>query len=166
MIIRNRTDTLSNIGTLPHTYVTPTAIPSGTITLFQQTTAPVGWTKVTTHDNKALRVVSATAGSGGTTSFSTVLTTQVTANSATISSTTVTAAQVPIHTHMSAFTLNVSSGRAYASTAVWTGGSTQGESGPNIPAGGSSHIHSTAGAYNTSLNLAVNYVDLILSSKN
>jgi hypothetical protein len=43
---------------------------SGTRMLFQQSTAPLGWTKSTTHDNKALRIVSGTTGSGGTNTFS------------------------------------------------------------------------------------------------
>jgi|32_taG_2_1085360.scaffolds.fasta_scaffold105247_1 hypothetical protein len=47
--------------------------PSGTRMLFQQTSAPTGWTKDTTSvDNRALRVVSGTAGSGGTNSFTSV----------------------------------------------------------------------------------------------
>jgi hypothetical protein len=47
--------------------------PSGTRMLFQQTFAPTGWTKDTTSvDNRALRVVSGTAGSGGTTPFTSV----------------------------------------------------------------------------------------------
>jgi hypothetical protein len=47
--------------------------PSGTRMLFQQTSAPTGWTKDTTSvDNRALRVVSGTAGSGGTTPFTDV----------------------------------------------------------------------------------------------
>ena len=42
--------------------------------LFQQTAAPTGWTKVTSNvDNRALRVVSGTAGSGGTNAFSNTL---------------------------------------------------------------------------------------------
>ena len=50
------------------------AFPSGTKMLFQQTAAPTGWTKVTSGvDNKALRVVSGTAGSGGTNAFSNTL---------------------------------------------------------------------------------------------
>ena len=44
----------------------------GTRMLFQQTAAPTGWTKDTTHNDKALRIVSGTASSGGTLSFSTV----------------------------------------------------------------------------------------------
>lgn len=62
--------------------------PSGTLMLFQQSTAPVGWTKQTTHDNKALRVVSGTAGSGGTTAFTTVFAAR-----------TISAANLPAHTH-------------------------------------------------------------------
>jgi len=46
-------------------------VPSGTAMLFKQTAAPVGWTKVTTTDDAALRVVAGTAGSGGTAAFST-----------------------------------------------------------------------------------------------
>ncbi len=48
------------------------AFASGTKMLFQQSTAPTGWTKDTTHDDKALRVVTGTAGSGGTNAFSTL----------------------------------------------------------------------------------------------
>ena len=47
--------------------------PSGTKMLFQQTSAPTGWTKVTTHNNKALRVVSGTAGTGGSNAFTNTL---------------------------------------------------------------------------------------------
>jgi len=58
------------------------AFPSGTKMLFQQTSAPTGWTKVTSGvDNKALRVVSGTAGSGGNQTFGTVFATRnITAN--------------------------------------------------------------------------------------
>jgi len=58
--------------------------PSGTKMLFQQTSAPTGWTKVTSGvDNKALRVVSGTAGSGGSNAFSNTLADRgITANAA------------------------------------------------------------------------------------
>ena len=47
--------------------------PALTRMLFQQTAAPTGWTKDTTSVNeRALRVVSGTAGSGGDTNFTTV----------------------------------------------------------------------------------------------
>lgn len=63
-------------------------LPSGTAMLFVQTSAPTGWTKSTTHDNKALRVVSGAASSGGTTAFTSVFTAR-----------TITTANMPAHTH-------------------------------------------------------------------
>ena len=64
--------------------ITEYVFPSGTKMLFQQTAAPTGWTKITSGvDNKALRVVSGTAGSGGTNAFSNTLADRsITANSA------------------------------------------------------------------------------------
>ena len=58
------------------------AFPSGTVMLFQQTNAPTGWTKVTSGvNNKTLRVVSGTAGSGGNVAFTTAFATRgITAN--------------------------------------------------------------------------------------
>jgi hypothetical protein len=58
-----------------------TAFPAGTKMLFQQTAAPTGWTKDTTHDNKALRVVSSTAGSGGSVAFTTAFASQAVSGS-------------------------------------------------------------------------------------
>lgn len=49
------------------------SFPSGTKLLFYQATAPIGWTQVTTQNDKALRVVSGLGGgSGGTSAFTTV----------------------------------------------------------------------------------------------
>jgi len=69
------------------------AFPSGTKLLFNQTTAPTGWVKDTTHDNKALRVVSGTAGTGGSIAFTTAFASQ------NVGDTTLTASQIPGHTH-------------------------------------------------------------------
>ena len=68
-------------------------IPSGTPMLFQQTAAPTGWTKQVTHNDKALRVVSGTASSGGSIAFSTVF-----AKTAT-DATTLTTTTMPAHSH-------------------------------------------------------------------
>jgi hypothetical protein len=65
-----------------------TGIPSGTVMLFVQTAAPTGWTKSVAHNDKALRVVSGTASSGGTVAFTTAFTSQAVAGS--LSSTTAT----------------------------------------------------------------------------
>lgn len=48
----------------------PTIFASGTKTIFNQTSAPIGWTKDTTFNNAALRVVNGSASSGGSTDFS------------------------------------------------------------------------------------------------
>jgi|688.fasta_scaffold01227_35 hypothetical protein len=61
------------------------SFPSGTLMLFQQTAAPTGWTKQTTHNNKALRVVSGTASSGGTTAFTTVFASRTPAGTVSVS---------------------------------------------------------------------------------
>jgi hypothetical protein len=65
--------------------------------LFVQTSAPTGWTKSTTHDNKALRVVSGTAGSGGTVAFTTAFASK--SVSGTVGDTTLSTSQIPSHTH-------------------------------------------------------------------
>jgi hypothetical protein len=51
----------------------PDFIAAGSRMLFEQSTAPTSWTKDTTsHNNKALRVVTGTAAPGGSTAFSTI----------------------------------------------------------------------------------------------
>lgn len=64
------------------------AFPTGTALVFAQTAAPTGWTKSTTHDNKALRVVTGAASSGGSVAFTTAFASQ--SVSGTIASTTAT----------------------------------------------------------------------------
>lgn len=51
-------------------------VPSGTYMLFGQTAAPTGWTKITTNNNAALRVVSGSASTGGTVDFTTAFASQ------------------------------------------------------------------------------------------
>ena len=96
-------------------------IPSGTRMVFHQTAAPVGWTKDTTLNNRALRIVSGAAGSGGTVDFTsaftartptgtvattgtttaagTVSTTGTTTAAGTVGMTALTEAQIPPHVH-------------------------------------------------------------------
>lgn len=97
-------------------------IPTGTVMLFYQASAPTGWTQVTTQNNKALRVVSGTGGgTGGTTAFTSVFTNQTptfTGSNGTLAvanttaggsvslsaggsvgATTLSAAQMPSHSH-------------------------------------------------------------------
>jgi hypothetical protein len=82
------------------------AFPAGTKMLFQQSTAPVGWTKDTTHDNKALRVVTGSTSSGGSVNFTTAFASKAvsgtignTTAGGTVGGTSLTAAQLPSHNH-------------------------------------------------------------------
>lgn len=186
MIHRNFTNIGLVINTLP--YVIPAQIPiaSGTVMLFQQTNAPVGWTKVTTHNDKTLRLVSGAASSGGTTAFSTVFTNQSLAASiagGVTDGTTLTTAMMPAHTHLNGGQVgwwgSPYSGAPYGNVApnVFIGSANNANvnsayiqpnnipGGPNIPVGGGSHNHTVAAA-NTTVVLGIQYVDIILASKN
>lgn len=75
-------------------------IASGTAMMFKQTAAPTGWTKVTTDNDAALRVVSGTASTGGTVAFTTAFASQaVNGTVGTSGATTLTSSQIPAHTH-------------------------------------------------------------------
>lgn len=142
--------------------------PTGTLMLFQQTAAPTGWTKQTTHNDKALRVVSGTASSGGTSAFTTVFTNQTpTINTSGLSAgaTTLSTTQIPSHTHSytrPTSTINfLVSGCGGAGT-VSNNAQTTGGTG-----GGGSHTHGISGsATSSAITLNVQYVDLIIASKN
>lgn len=120
--------------------------PSGTLMLFQQTTAPTGWTKEITHNNKALRVVSGAAGSAGTTAFTAVFGSgKVTGGHA------ITIAEMPAHTHKA--------GQAKAEGSF---------SGSVLSPDGNSHTTSStggSGSHDHTLSLDLQYVDLIIASK-
>lgn len=147
--------------------LTTNPIPTGTLMLFQQTAAPTGWVKQTTHDNKALRVVSGTAGSGGSTAFSTVFQNQTpTINTSGLSAgaTTLSTAQMPSHSHsVSPFNQGGSTDGGSAVFAIWNNG---GSVGTSSVGGGGSHTHSISGsATSSAITLNVQYVDLIIASK-
>ena len=136
-------------------------LPSGTAMLFVQTSAPTGWTKSTTHDNKALRVVSGSAGSGGTTAFTSVFTSR-----------TITTANMPSHTHgvtdpghshtttydyvsnspATPYDCNVSSG---IQQNIFKNGTNSNTTGISIQNAGSG----------TAMDFAVQYVDVIICTK-
>lgn len=142
----------------------PTSFPSGTLMLFQQTSAPTGWTKQTTHNDKALRVVSGTASSGGTTAFTTVFADQtptITTSGLSAAATTLTVAQIPSHTHGSVLTTTPQNYRDGAEFNFYYSSGSTGATG-----GGGSHTHSLTGsATSSAITLNVQYVDLIIASK-
>jgi len=151
-------------------------VPAGTVMLFVQTSAPTGWTKSTTHNNKALRVVSGSASSGGSVAFTTAFASQ--AVSGTVASYTLTTADIPSHTHTASVTdpghthnLKVGGGAGSGWASLTQGESntltttlaTTGISVSNSSTGGGGgHSHGFTG---TAINLAVQYVDVIIATK-
>ena len=136
------------------TWAAPTAsaFPSGTAMLFVQTSAPTGWTKSTDNDNKALRVVSGTAGTGGSVAFTTAFA------SGSTGAYTLATADIPSHTHDMQLAGGAGSPAANFFADTWGGASSI------VPhlftagtGGGGSHSHS--------LSLAVQYVDVIIATK-
>lgn len=154
-------------------------MPSGTRMIFAQATAPTGWTKQTTNDNAALRVVSGSSGgsSGGTVDFTTAFTSR--SVSGTTANTILSASQMPVHSHLVATNIKVNSGNAapfgpstYLARETDIGGDTEYNlqatySAPNslltsTAGNGEGHNHT----FNTSLDFAVKYVDVIIAQKN
>ena len=101
-----------------NTTTTTNLLPSGTRLLFHNSTAPTGWTRDTSIDDSALRVVSGTPGSGGSTGFSSALGSPSVSGSVSLSgepgtgnlstsisgnvnigSTTLSVSQIPSHSH-------------------------------------------------------------------
>lgn len=173
------------------------ALPAGTKMLFQQTTAPVGWVKDTANNNKALRIVSGTAGTGGSIAFTTAF------GSQNVGDTALTTAQLPAHSHTFSGSGNTGQAGSHSHGVndpshvhgnIYTPGFfTASGGGPTTPVGTSfgntaaaftgisiqavgNHAHSFSfsgttsnqgsGASHThSLNLAVQYVDVIVATK-
>jgi hypothetical protein len=137
------------------------SIPSGSVILFVQTSAPTGWVKSTAHDNKALRVVSGTAGAGGSVAFTTAFANQTV--SATVGGTTLATSQIPSHEHNIKIVTNGGDGGQTA-IQLQPGILSTGFSGGLIQStgGGGSHTHSFTG---TAIDMAVQYVDVIICTK-
>jgi len=134
-------------------------LPSGTAMMFVQTSAPTGWTKSTTHDNKALRVVSGTAGSGGTTAFTSVFTSR-----------TITTANMPTHTHTVTDPGHTHTASTGTSFVAYGGSYTASGAGAFTPQPASINSVTTgitignAGS-GTAMDFAVQYVDVIIATK-
>jgi hypothetical protein len=159
--LKNPSSATNNIVLNPDGSITASGLqtfPVGTLMLFQQTSAPTGWTKQTTHNNKALRVVSGAASFGGTTGFTSVFTSRT--PTGTVDNTTLTTAQIPSHTHSTGYTWV--GGPSYAISVPSKGGSWGFASGTGAAGGGGAHNHGFTG---TAMDFAVQYVDLIIASK-
>lgn len=152
-------------------------IPTGTLMLFQQSAAPTGWTKQTTHNDKALRVVSGAASSGGTSAFTTVFANQtptINTSGLSVGATTLATSQIPAHQHRSGISTYASnpygnSGGGPYNNNNWDAPQVAGGYNGNTETIGSggSHSHSLSGsATSSAITLNVQYVDLIIASKN
>ncbi len=147
--LANNVNTLGQLDGATGLYNTASlSFSAGTVMLFAQTTAPTGWTKSTTHNDKALRIVSGTAGTGGSSAFSAVFTSGLSA-----SATTLSTAQMPSHSH----SINLASAAGESYQAAVGNNSFGGSTG--AAGGNGSHTHSLP-------SFAVSYVDVILASKN
>lgn len=142
-----------------------TGFASGTVMLFVQTSAPTGWTKSTTHDNKALRVVSGTAGTGGSVAFTTAFASGLSAGATTLNTT-----QIPSHNHLgghprasgyeyTASLYGSTDTGSYAVSSQASGYYTGNFAYTSSSGGGGSHTH-------TLPSFAVSYVDVIIATKN
>lgn len=153
--------------------------PTGTALVFYQSAAPTGWTKQTTHNDKALRVVSGTGGgSGGTSAFSTVFgKTATDAYTLTVTDIPahthggVTGNDSPVHTHAFGITAPSASGNAI----LQGGGSNIGNAAttPTASATGNpsvNHTHSISsqgggGSHSHPMDIRVQYIDVIVATK-
>lgn len=143
----------------------------GTKMLFGQTAAPTGWTKITTDDDAALRIVSGTVGSGGSSGLSTALATpSVTGTIAgSTGSHTLATSEMPSHTH----TVNNhmagypwAGGHQNAVGDAGNGGYLYGASTSSSTGGGGSHSHSLSATFSGGVAaINVKYVDAIMASK-
>jgi len=134
--------------------------PSGTALLFQQTAAPTGWTKSTTHNDKALRVVSGTASSGGSTAFTTVFAARTVAQ-ANLPNVNFTVTD-PGHTHGIASIASLTAQQGTNST--YTTYATSGTAPPTINSA-TTGITVASGGSGTALDFAVQYVDCVICTK-
>ena len=143
----------------------PVAFTSGTVMLFVQTSAPTGWVKSTAHNNKSLRVVSGTAGSGGSVAFTTAFANQpVSGTNGAIGDTTLTIAQIPSHAHGLPFDQGPDSATGNRNETV-SESFNGNQSFTGVAGGGGSHTHTGSAFTGTAINLDVQYVDVIICTK-
>lgn len=201
--ISDPTTGLVKTSALPTSVVT---FATGTTMTFVQTAAPTGWTKDTNHNNKALRIVTGTASSGGSVAFTTAFGPQTPAGTisntvagGTVNGHAITTAEMPAHNHALSgnvdeagnhshsyqrpdanvtvqsgvgTTVKSSSISSFDTSAVSVHTHTVNQVVMANTGGGAAHSHTFTGSSHghtftgTSMNLAVQYVDVIIAAKN
>jgi hypothetical protein len=148
------------------TTMTTVVFPSGTAMLFQQTAAPTGWTKSTTYNDYAIRIVNGTASTGGSVAFTTAFKSQSvtgTNSGGSVSATSLSTGQLANHSHG----LGVGFGGCGSGAISWRACCQVVYSTRATGCGGShSHGFTNPTFSGTAINLAVNYVDHIIATKN
>ena len=169
--------TLTNTGiTFPdattQTTAATSAFTAGTAMIFQQTAAPTGWTKSTTHNNKALRLINGTVGTGGSSAFTTAFGTPSVSGSVSLSGsvggTTLSTAQLASHNHSTTFYRYTSNCDPNRNTVNTAGAATVNTITSNSTGSNSSHTHSFSGSGSLSsatASISVQYVDVIIATK-
>ena len=135
-----------------------TDIPAGSVMLFHQSAAPIGWTKDTasTLDNSALRVVASTAwGSGqqGATAFDSVF-----GSSKTAGVHTLTTGEIPAHSHIQRANIDAQSAGTVG-LRFRQSSANDGAAGATATDGGS------GGSHDHTLSLDLNYINMIIATK-
>ena len=151
----------SNTTTAGTSWSEVTMFAKDTTLLFYQSAAPTGWTKVTTQDNKALRVVSGTTGgtaSSGGSNFTTIFASN---------------RLVPLLEHGHPITDKQHSHLIYGKSESFGTGSSDQNAGDGTSLNWNTSLQYTGitatennGSPNASMDFAVQYIDVILCKKN
>jgi hypothetical protein len=144
------------------------AFPAGTAMLFVQSTAPTGWTKSTSHNDKALRVVSGGASDGGSTPFTTVFRSR-TISQANLPAVNLSTSSISATTTLSSLSL-YSRGAANGAANVMTNAAQNAFGADSTAIAASSFNTSISGSVplggsGTAMDFAVQYVDVIIAVK-
>ena len=143
----------------------------GTSSIFFQSAAPTGWSKSNSNNNKALRVVTGTGGvSAGSNTFTDAFPSSkpVSGNfpiSGTVGNHTLTSNQLPSHTHANGGSVTLSPGGGDVRSGGGWSRSTP--STGNNTTNAASHNHgfsSGSASFSANINLAVQYIDVIVCS--
>ena len=133
--------------------------PSGTVMLFMQQTAPVGWTRFIGYGDRALRISDSTLGIGGSYGFSTVF------SQSQVGNTTLSVGQMAQHAHGPLSQINGFFGPYVGITGFGPYGLNGGTTG-DASADGATGYQGSNQAHTHSILLQLAYADIMIATKN